>query len=729
MGPVTAVAPAETSVETTPETSTGTLRLSLLGPVDAHRGGDPVKLGGPKPRTVLAALLLARGRVVSDTRLTALLWGDRPPATCPAQLHTYASRVRHLLGPGVAVERRRPGYLIRLPKQGVRIDLLEFQERAARGAEALAAGDPVTAAGELRRALAVWRGVALGGVCDPLADAERDRLEEERLATLERRIDADLELGRHAALIPELIALIAADPLREGLRGQLMTALYRSGRQADALAAYRAARATLAAELGLEPSAELRRLQQALLTGHPSLLPRTARRTGGEAGGAVRAQANGPGGAVRAHASGSARAAAQAGASARVAAQAGASVRVAAPAGGSVRGAAKAPAAPRLAPPAPRPEPPAPPPPGPPWAATGTLRPAELPPAPADFTGRDQEVIRLSTALTSRRPRRPGQAVQVVTGMPGIGKTAVALQAAHRVKRSYPDGQIHLDLRGSGPDPLDPADALAELLRLVGVPEHRIPAALDDRARAWRTRTADSRLLLVLDDAADERRVRPLLPVTDGCAVLITSRSGLYALEGVGRTVLAPLSPPDARTLFGRLAGRSRTDSEPAAAAAVVDACAGLPLALRIAGAKTAARPHWPLSRYAARLADPGRTLAELVVADLSLRDRLTEAYGRLSPAARRTLRFHSALGPHPVEPGTAAGPLGLGAEEADELLADLAAAHWAEAVRHPGGHAYRLHPLVRLFAHGMLAAEEGTVPSVLPVRASWDRTRTDDTA
>ncbi|MFJ9640071.1 BTAD domain-containing putative transcriptional regulator [Streptomyces sp. NPDC101178] len=696
-------------METTPETSTGTLRLSLLGPVDAHRGGDPVKLGGPKPRTVLAALLLARGRVVSDTRLTALLWGDRPPATCPAQLHTYASRVRQLLGPGVAVERRRPGYLIRLPKQGVRIDLLEFQERAARGADALAAGDPVTAAGELRRALAVWRGVALGGVCDPLADAERDRLEEERLVTLERRIDADLELGRHAALIPELIALIAADPLREGLRGQLMTALYRSGRQADALAAYRAARATLAAELGLEPSAELRRLQQALLTGHPSLLPRTARRTGGEAGGAGQAQAGGPGGAVRARTGGSVRGAAQT--------------------GGSARGAAKAPAAPRFAPPASRPEPPLPPQPGPPWAATCTLRPAELPPAPADFTGRDQEVIRLSTALTSRRPRRPDQAVQVVTGMPGIGKSAVALQAAHRVKRSYPDGQIHLDLRGSGPDPLDPAAALAELLRLVGVPEHRIPAALDDRARAWRTRTADSRLLLVLDDAADECRVRPLLPVTDGCAVLITSRSGLYALEGVSRTVLAPLSPPDARTLFGRLAGRSRTDSEPAAAAAVVHACAGLPLALRIAGAKTAARPHWQLSRYAARLADPERVLAELVVADLSLRDRLTEAYGRLGPAARRTLRFHSALGPHPVEPGTAAAPLGLGAEEADELLADLAAAHWAEVVRRPGGHAYRLHPLVRLFAHGMLAAEEGTLPSVLPVRASWDRTRTDDTA
>ncbi|MFD9973256.1 BTAD domain-containing putative transcriptional regulator [Streptomyces sp. NPDC059017] len=665
MGPVTAVAPATAPAET--------LHLNLLGPVEAHRGGAPVKLGGPKPRTVLAALLLARGRVVGDTRLTTLLWDDHPPATCSAQLHTYASRVRHLLGGGVEVERRRPGYLIRLPEHGVRVDLLEFQERAARGTEALAAGDPATAAGELRRALAVWRGVALGGVCDPLADVERDRLEEERLVTLERRIDADLELGRHTALIPELIALIAADPLREGLRGQLMTALYRSGRQADALAAYRAARATLADELGLEPSAELRRLHQALLTGHPSLLPRSARGTQNAAPESAPAAA----------------------ATAR------------SPAATAGRAAAT--------PLTRRPDRPP--------------RPAELPPAPADFTGRDQEVMRLGTALTSRRPRRPDQAVHVVTGMPGIGKTAVALRTAHRVRRSYPDGQIHLDLRGSGPEPLDTADALGELLRLLGVPECRIPGTLDERARAWRTRTADRRLLLLLDDAADERRLRPLLPVTDGCAVLITSRSGLYALEGVNRTVLAPLPASESRILFEKLVGRARTGAEPAAAAAVVDACAGLPLALRVAGSKVAARPHWPLSRHAERLTDPDRALAELAFADLSLPDRLRDAYRRLEPAARRALRFHSALGPQPVTAGTAARALGTGTEEAEELLADLAAAHWAYAVHGPGGLAYRLHPLVGLFAGGMLAEEEGTVPRVLPVRSSWALTRTGDTA
>ncbi|MFI1886886.1 AfsR/SARP family transcriptional regulator [Streptomyces jumonjinensis] len=256
----------------TEPTRTPGLTLSLLGPVEAHRDGRPLHLGGAKPRTVLTALLLARGRVVPDSELTALLWGDAPPATSPAQIHTYASRVRQLIGPAAEVERRRPGYLIRLPHRGVRVDLAEFQDHARRGAAALAAGDPAAAARLLRGALAVWRGVALGGVCEPLVRLERDRLEEERLVALEQRIDADLELGRHTALIPELTALIAANPLREGLRATLMTALYRAGRQADALAAYRAARATLDEELGIEPCAELRRLHQAVLTGHPSLL-------------------------------------------------------------------------------------------------------------------------------------------------------------------------------------------------------------------------------------------------------------------------------------------------------------------------------------------------------------------------------------------------------------------------------------------------------------------------
>ncbi|MFD5772985.1 BTAD domain-containing putative transcriptional regulator [Streptomyces fungicidicus] len=607
------------------------LTLNLLGPIEAHRGGEPVDLGGAKPRTVLAALLLARSRVVPDTELTALLWGESPPVTCSAQIHTYASRVRRLLGPAVTVERRRPGYLLRLPDQGVGIDLLTFRQYAARGAAALTGGTPGTAARVLRQALGVWRGTALGGVCDPLADLERDRLEEERLTTLEQRLSADLELGRHAEVIPELMALIAAHPLREGLRGQLMTALYRSGRQADALAAYRAARATLAEELGLEPCAELQRLHQALLTGHPSLLPRTTATT----------------------------------------------------ATGAATG------------------------------RSGPPPPAELPPAPADFTGREQQVARLTEALAGELP---GPAVHTVTGMPGVGKTALALVAAHRVADHYPDGQIHLDLRGSGPDPLHPADALGTLLRLLGVPEGRTPGTLDERVRAYRTRIAGRRLLLVLDDAAGERQLRPLLPATGGSAALVTSRAGLHALEGPGRTPLGPMSAADARALFEKLAGRSRVSAEPGAAAGVVRACAGLPLALRVAGGRAAARPHWPLARLADRLAEPDRTLAELTLADLSLTDRLWTAYRRLDPRSRRALRFHSALGPHPLLPHAAAGALGTDPDRAEELLAGLAEAHWCEVVRWRGGYGYRLHPLVRLFARARLAEEEGTVPLPLPV-------------
>ncbi|KES03158.1 regulatory protein [Streptomyces toyocaensis] len=609
------------------------LTLNLLGPIEARRDGTPVDLGGAKPRTVLAALLLARSRVVPDTELTALLWGESPPATCSAQIHTYASRVRRLLGPAVRVERRRPGYLLRLPEHGVGVDLLAFRQYAARGTEALAGGAPGTAARVLRQALDVWRGTALGGVCDPLADLERDRLEEERLTTLERRLDADLDLGRHTEVIPELIALIAANPLREGLRGQLMTALYRSGRQADALAAYRAARATLAEELGLEPCADLQRLHQALLTGHPSLLPRTT----------VRATA------------------------------------------------ATGAAADRAGPPA----------------------PAELPPAPTGFTGREQEVARLTEALTGRCP---GPAVHTVTGMPGAGKTALALVTAHRAAERYPDGQVHLDLRGSGPAPLDPADALGELLRLLGVPAGRTPGTLDERVRAYRTRIAGRRLLLVLDDAHGERQVRPLLPATDGCAALVTSRSGLHALDAVGRTTLGPLPAADARALFEKLAGGSRASAEPGAAAGIVRACAGLPLALRIAGGRAAARPHWPLARLAERLAEPRRTLDELTLGDLSLTDRLWAAYRGLDPQSRRALRFHSALGPHAVPPHAAARALGTAPERAEDLLAGLAEAHWCEVVRQRDGYGYRMHPLVRLFARARLAEEEGTVPRPLPV-------------
>ena len=633
--------------EATPED----LRFRLLGPVEAYRGGLPLHLGGAKLRTLLAALLLAEGRVVADSALTALLWGEEPPATSVAQIHTYASRLRQLLGPSASVLRQLPGYALRLPAEGARVDLLEFQQRVDRGTAALAAGDPDGASSELRSALDQWQGTALGGVSDHLAEAERQRLEEERRLVLEKRIDADLELGRHTELIPELTALVAAHPLQESLYGRLITALYRAGRQGDALAAYQACRSVLDAELGVEPCAALRRLQRAVLAADPALQPAARPEP-------VRA----PVPAQRAYS---------------------------APGGPPATGSSTAAARP----------------------GGVLLPPSELPAPPGDFIGRQRELLQARTTLCTARRNSP--AVVAVSGLPGVGKTALALQAAHQVAGSFPDGRIHLDLRGSTDDPLDPAAALGELLQVLGIPADQVPADPERRARTFRSRVSGLRLLLVLDDARDARQVRRLLPTSSGSGVLVTSRSRLTALEGVRQLVLHPFGPVEAEDLLVAIVGRERAAAEREAVATVATACGGLPLALRIAGARIAARPHWPVARFAGRLAVPGQRLDELRSDDLSVHDRLLTAYAQLGSELQRALRLHSLLDPGTASGGfsawTSAVLLDQPIDVADETLAALAERHWVRAERRPEQPwtQYRLHGLVREFAVRRARAEE----------------------
>ncbi|MET8184074.1 BTAD domain-containing putative transcriptional regulator, partial [Streptomyces sp. NPDC005336] len=222
-----------------------------------------------KPKTVLAALLLAGNRVVSDAHLREVTWGPTPPATVDQQLYTYVSRLRKLLSPGATILRRRPGY--RLVRADAALDHAEFDRLAGLGYDALKARRHAAAAEHLAAALALWRGPALAGVTEHLARVELPRLEEARMAVLEGRIAADLALGRHDALVSELIGLVEAHPLRERLRGQLMTALYRVGRQADALAEYQRGREILAEELGIDPSSALTDVFQSILSGDPAL--------------------------------------------------------------------------------------------------------------------------------------------------------------------------------------------------------------------------------------------------------------------------------------------------------------------------------------------------------------------------------------------------------------------------------------------------------------------------
>ena len=244
-------------------------QFSLLGPVSMSLDGEPIALGGQKRRALLAVLLLDANRVVSRDRLIDALWGEEPPDTARNTLQVYVSQLRKLLPEGV-LETAPAGY--QLVTDAEAVDLFEFIRLSEEGRTALGAGDAARAADTLRAALALWRGAPLADLSwEPFAQSEIVRLEELRLAALEERIDADLALGRHGQLVAELERLVAEQPMRERFRAQLMLALYRSGRQADALAVYQRARRTFVDELGIEPSDSLRRLERAILAHDPSL--------------------------------------------------------------------------------------------------------------------------------------------------------------------------------------------------------------------------------------------------------------------------------------------------------------------------------------------------------------------------------------------------------------------------------------------------------------------------
>ena len=245
------------------------MEFRILGPLEAEQDGRLVPLGGRKQRALLALLLLHANAVVPRDRLIDEIWGDEPPETARTALQVHVSQLRKALG-GERIETRAPGYLVRTEPDA--LDLERFERLVAEGRDALAGGDAGRSADVLREALASWRGTPLAELGEvPFAQREGPRLEELRLAALEERVEADLQLGRHARLVPELERLVREHPLRERLRGQLMLALYRCGRQADALEVYRSGRRLLDEELGLKPDDELQRLEKAILNHDPSL--------------------------------------------------------------------------------------------------------------------------------------------------------------------------------------------------------------------------------------------------------------------------------------------------------------------------------------------------------------------------------------------------------------------------------------------------------------------------
>lgn len=279
-------------------------------------------------------------------------------------------------------------------------------------------------------------------------------------------------------------------------------------------------------------------------------------------------------------------------------------------------------------------------------AVTTGLRPAwipvcQLPAPPPDFTGRLAEI----ESLTRRLPGA-GVAVTVITGPPGAGKTALAVKVAHLASSAFPDGQLYTALGGPSHD-RSPLDVLGELLRSLGVPGGRVPAELAERAALYRSVLAGRRILLVADDAASAAQIRPLLPGTAGSAVLVTSSSRLADLEGATRVSVAGLGRDDAVALLGNIAGQQRVATEPEAANRIVEACGGLPLALRIAGARLAADPARPLADMADAVSDARRLLGELAIGDLSVSRRLDQAWRGLDRSSRQALRALAGGGQH----------------------------------------------------------------------------------
>ncbi|QLJ05692.1 winged helix-turn-helix domain-containing protein [Streptomyces sp. NEAU-sy36] len=595
------------------------LRFGLLGPPVLYdrppydTPGDPGSyevtegavrpIGSPKMRALLAALLLEPGRVVSVESLTEALWGGAPPASARASLHNHVTRLRRLLDDADRLRSVPPGYLLRV-EQG-ELDVHVFDALVAEARAAHARRDWPEAARACATALVLWRGTPLGGLpADLGGHALVPRLEEARLLLLEWRYDAQLAAGagRSAALVPELAALVAEYPLREAFHRQLMLALHRTGRQAEALAVHRDLRARLIEELGVEPGPAVREVHVEVLRGsgepvEEGAWPGTGTQPRRPAEGAGPAEER---------------------ASDRTAF---AGPREGGRGGGPAEGAEDDPSAPspscstRLPPP-----------------------PAQLPPPPAHFTGRAIVRRALRRALTEpSEPAAPGPAVAVVSGMAGIGKSALALCVAHELRERFVDGQLYVNLHGATPGmpPLGSAQALAALLRDLGVEPRNVPEHQDAAAALLRSLLAPSRVLLVLDDAANAAQVRPLLPAGPGCAVIVTSRSPLAALDGARRFPLTPLTGEDSAALLRAVSGRAGLD----AGHALVALTGGLPLALRVVAARLAARRALTPEALAGQLAARGGRLRHLEYDDLSVRRSLAVALDALAAAEREADR------------------------------------------------------------------------------------------
>ncbi|MFD8204810.1 BTAD domain-containing putative transcriptional regulator [Streptomyces sp. NPDC059695] len=643
------------------------MRFQLLGPLSVTDGRDLVMLPPSKPTALLAALLVRPGSVVSGERLRDVVWGEEHPATAKTALQSCVLRLRRLFAKyGIedqAVVAVAGGY--RIDADAETLDLLHFRRLVERATSSGAGSELYT----LRSALALWQGGLLSNVpSDLLHRDEVPRLAEERLRVLERVCDIELEHDRCREALVDLWEVTRVYPAHERFAEQLIVALYRTGRQTEALAEYRRIKGHLRERLGVDPRAELQRLELAILRGEDPGRVGTARRPG--------APTTAPA-AVAPSPSPSTVGSDRAG---RITPAA----RAQAP--DTPRGSGTSPARQRT-----------------PDSTAAGDRGAPLPPLPTvpGFTGRAHEVDSLVRLLTAESPGQGSERapLAVLSGAPGIGKTALALHVAHLVGGHFPDGCLLLALTRPDGSPR-PAEEAA----------HELRQALSAGPGAGR-----GRVLLVLDDVVHPDQVRPLLTAYACGAAIVTSRMGLAGLVAThGGTVhrLGALDPEHAQALLAAVLGRDRMAAEPGAAIPLATACGHHPLALRIAAARLLTRPRLRLADYADWLRhDP---VGRLGLADdprMSVSQRLDEALRRLPPPLAGA---HLRLASSPHDPLTTAGAarlLGLPEDAAEQVIERLLDAGLLEEGQ-PG--VFRTHELLRAHARRAAGSSAGHVPALL---------------
>ncbi|HUY45475.1 MAG TPA: tetratricopeptide repeat protein [Streptosporangiaceae bacterium] len=582
----------------------------MLGPIELLGVGRQLDLGSVKVRCALAVLVLNLSAVVSADVLIDRLWDGDPPPKARESLSVYITRLRKVLRQAaddrVRLVARAHGYLLDADPVEVDVHLFRSLRRQATGLARR--GERERARSLLDEADALWRGQALAGLPGASIARVRQSLEEERRAAMLERIELDMALGRHMDLVGELHRLSDLYPMDEAIAACLMTALYRSGRQSDALSVYRNTRHRLISEMAAEPGAALSALHQRILRRDPDLDVTPVARS----------------------------------------------------------------------------------------LAVSSTRDT-LPPDARDFVGRAEEMDVLTAYQGSAT-------VQVITGMPGVGKTALSVRAARVMSEHYPDGHVFLSFCTYDPrnPPLAPAGAVHRLLRMLDIPADRIPQPLAERAALWRAELARRRLMIVFDDVADLDQIRPLLPAAGACRVLVTSRTRLDVPGATAPLTLAPLAIDDAIELFTRVAGpaRLRNDDEVTEA---VRLCGGLPLAIQLTARRLRADRPVSASDLVEELSQPAVWLAGADGPESEILAAFVLSY-RALPA--RVRQFFRRLGLHPGTDITVCAAAALGGvslPETETALAVLRDRHLIEAA----GPCFRFHDLIRRYAGACASRED----------------------